>query len=115
MAFNYAPLIAKAASLIDKFGRDVTFRRTSRTPDDPAKPWRGSASFEEVACRAVLVGDKLTGVPAREGCDQVLVAASAGILNFDQLVDGASVRHVESLEVLRPGDPVLIYIAQVKR
>lgn len=116
-AFNYADLAATAERLLAKFGRDVVFQRTSRAPADSQKPWRGPATGDvtSVAARAVVVGERLEGDPRRPAYDQVLVAGSAGIEGFDMMVDGGVVRQVESIEVLRPGDETVLYIARVRR
>lgn len=46
--FNYAPLVATANRLVKQFGKsNVTMaivRNVADTPDDPDKPWRGTAA-----------------------------------------------------------------------
>lgn len=39
MSFDYTGLLSTADDLITRFGRTVTLKRPSQTPDDPAKPW----------------------------------------------------------------------------
>lgn len=114
--YNYAALRDTAASLIERFGREVTFRRLSRDPSDTAKPWRAGGDPEDVVVTAVIVGDVRDGDPRRPAADQVLVAAGGDALEgFDQMIDGGVSRRVESIEVLKPGDDVVLYIAKVLR
>jgi hypothetical protein len=48
MAIDYVAAAATATRLITENGRDITLRKPSSTPVDPAKPW-GAAQTDAVA------------------------------------------------------------------
>lgn len=116
-AYNYSRAAATASRLIQRFGRDMSIVKISRTPADAANRHQGNTSASTtLAVKAVIVdettlGRKVTGGAVR---DVALVAASEiGAANegetFETLIDGTDIYAIEDTEVLAPGDTRILY------
>lgn len=123
---DYAELVAVAQELIEGTGRLVTFRNLPSTPANVNQPWKPAAGAP------VLANSFATFVPASSAqemglgvsdselfrrAEQVCLVppGAADLLSFQEVLDNGSVWRIEWIEVLRPGDTVLLYIMGVKR
>ena len=126
MAKDYSALQAKAQSLITKFGRTVVLVKESRTATDASAPWLGtSTSDTEVSVSAVYVpisGDSPATVSEMVGsagltrrADSFLVGAVSGhdLRTFQKVQDGSRVWRITHVNVVRPGETVLLYQIEV--
>lgn len=131
--FDYSGAGQRVQRLLDRFGRQMTFVKRSRTAADPAKPWRGNDGSETtVTVNAVMLqGTQLNRFGLfyqrefqsdhRLGKMHVLVAGNAftgeDAETFDEIRDGSKTWAISNLEALDPGDlPVLYdFTAEAKR
>ncbi len=132
MSTDYTEIAVLAQGLIDENGRLVTFNRRKQEAADPAKPWRGPGDPSAVPdatneVRAVFVGVNRS-TPAlglefvseellkrAEECCLVGPTASFDLATADELVDGTTHWKIEFVQVLKPGDTVLLYAVGLKR
>lgn len=117
--FDYAEMVAVADELIEEFGRQVSFIRTSATLADPTKPWRG----ENVAGDTRLDNKWAAVVPyesaddkdsVRFGVKMCIVSASqfpsSDGETFDQMIDSdGSLWHLKDADILNPGTSKVLY------
>ena len=134
MAFDYSGLLAVADTLITDFGRAITLRRNSRTPDDPAKPWAivsGSApDIQSIAATGVFLS------PKRAAFDSITAGVGVGLSNVEQKTarvlvqalstlpeemgrdwkvdDGTRTFEVLSSKPIKPGATLMYYDLEVK-
>ncbi len=118
--FDYTEMVATADELIQEFGRQVTFVKTSSTPSDVTKPWRG----EVVADDSTLSGVWAAIVPwmseddkdsVRFGIKVCIVSASSFPSNdgetYDRVVDAdGGAWHLHNCEIINPGGVRVLYI-----
>lgn len=126
MATN-ADFIALATRLIAAKGRGVSLVRLSATAADPAKPWNGAGAPTEAArvdVRACFVppsgadfGRGFITEDQLKRCDQVALVApgSADYAQFSAVEDDVMRWKIEWVQVLKPGEAVLLYALGVKR
>jgi hypothetical protein len=120
---DYDKLLATARRLIEENGRTLTLRKPSTTPQDATKPWRGPASGSETSedVTGVVVGLALTEETRdliQRGYKQALVAppeTETDLKGYKTLVDGEEVWHVESVQVVKPGDVALLYKFTIRK
>ncbi len=133
MAVDYTALATTAKRLVDENGRSVTFRRLSRTLDDAAKPWRGSATPRTtvdatVEGFAVVVPPSAASALGLSTTDSELVKRSEQIMivalgststddlaTFDEVLDGTELWKIQQVETLKPAATTLLYFVGVKR
>ena len=128
------PAITKALnagkSLINRFGRSVTFVQLDETPTDPAKPWDGAtdprASPESTSVHtAVFVepvaADKLglssTTDDLIKRSNQIMLVSDETVdfRIFDEVIDGSTRWKIVFTEDLTPGDTKVLSFVGVAR
>lgn len=121
---DYVELAATAQRLINENGRDVTIIRKDRTPADANKPWRGGGTSDTTVgpVKAVIFpfnAADVDGTLVRREDKQAWVAANdtgaSPIETFDELIDGSTTFQILSVEVINPGDTLLVYQLQLRR
>lgn len=127
---DFVELAGVAETLIAENGRDVTFKRVSRTAGDAAKPWRGpSASPESLTVRGCFVPpsgsgfghDEMDSIGSllRGGNQVILVAAkavgTAKLEEYDSILDGTDVWKIAQVAVLKPGSVTVLYAVEVMK
>jgi len=133
MALDYIEIANIALTAVQEAGRSVTFRRLSRTVDDPAKPWRGAASPRatvdaSVTATAVVVspGQGVALGLATEDSELVkrsqeimIVALGAtstdDLTTFDEVLDGTVLWKIQKVDKLKPANTTLLYFVGVSR
>lgn len=126
MAKDYSALQTKAQTLVTKFGRTVVLVKESRTATDASAPWLGtSTSDTEVSVSAVYVpiaGEQPVTVSAMvesaglsRRADAFLIGDVSGqdIRTFQKVQDGSRVWRITHVNVVQPGDTVLLYQVEV--
>ena len=121
-----------AARLIKKRGRTITLCRMSRTPQDAAKPWRGSERYLihtrlVSAVEIEFKEEEYDGTVIRRGDKRFLVAADEGLENlfsvFDSVLDGEFVQGQEDqfpvfsivgVSTVQPGETKIMYQFHVR-
>lgn len=124
----YTEDIATALELIDEFGRDVTVQKLSVAPVDGAKPWEGQATQtveDTQIARAVFVppsgggfGKDLMVDNNLKRAEQIcLIGQTAKLIeNFDSILDSdGQLWLIQFVQVLKPGDEIVLYAFGVKR
>lgn len=132
MSTDYTELAVLAQALIDENGRLITFNRYKQAPADVAKPWRGPGDPTTVPgatdeVRGVFVGvnrstpgmglDFISEDVLKRAEQCCLVGPTVGydLTTANEVVDGGVHWKVEFVEVLKPGDTVLLYAVGLKR
>lgn len=131
---DYAKLADRARTLIQEFGRRVTFVRFSEQVQDVTKPWRGASDprqslAEEFETSAVFVepssatqlGMQTAVLDLLARSKQILIVAPGASLEreleeFQEVIDSDDSRwKVMGLEKLRPAETTLLYFVGVAR
>ncbi len=130
MAINYTNMRAVAKRLIDANGRDIQVTRRSRTPVDPAEPWRASvatttsltvkgvilfADLEQVDNVTIERDDKIAFISA-EAVEDFNVTAL--LEDYDNVVDGTDTFNIINKNVIEPGpvgDSRVLYVLQLRK
>lgn len=123
---DYVKLTNTARRLIAAAGKPVVFNKLSKTPADPAKPWRGPATptvAETQTEQAVELGPDLTSldfgkiIKKDDIPDEVediwMVARTDGnpeLDDYDHLVCEGVTHKIKMLIRLRPGTVTLLYV-----
>lgn len=128
MAKDYSSLQKKAKDLIEKFGRTVDLLKESRTADTPSAPWEGTSTAETRVTGVYAVYVPLFG----EGAVMSAVAALGGTVNksmnsflipvvtgqdiqtFQKIVEDSKVWRIRRVDLIKPGDTVLLYQVEVE-
>ena len=130
--FDYVKTANTALRLIERFGRDGTFRQLTDQAADPNKPWRGAAD-PTAAPAASVPNIKFAAVPPSSAnalgmntTDNDLVKRSTQILivapgptlpnnlaEFHEVIDGGITWRITGVETLRPADLTLLYFVGV--
>jgi hypothetical protein len=127
MAKDYTSAAALATRLIAKFGTAVSLLKESRTPNDPAAPWAGTATAKEridnvMAVFVPLYGDREVSKSiarsfgdVKRTNDSFLIAAVDGqdIRTFQGIVKGDQLWRITEVHEIAPGDTILLYQIEV--
>ena len=128
MSFDYAPLVEDASTLLEEFGKFITFDQPATTPPDAEKPWEpgaagvggsfGAWGVELVDQRTARVGESsstkstdrrfLVSVPA-DG----QVPTTADRLRFTG-EDAKAARAIDDVQPVQPGSTTLLYIVRCR-
>lgn len=123
---NYDKLAATARRLIAKTGRGVTLLQLSSEAVDPDKPWKGPGKPTVEKEKDIIA----TFVPASSGlgrdlvdeellkrADQVALIAPTDedLEAYTSIRDNNVEWKIEWMQVLKPAEQVLLYIAGMKR
>ena len=120
MSFDYAPMVATARRLIDRFGTDATLVQFGGgDATNPARPWEGAgASASTVQVRVVLddygvMERAVTGIADRDR--KVLMEPGVAVPGTgDDLVVDGTVYDVVSVKETAPGGVPLLYTVQAR-
>jgi hypothetical protein len=128
MAINYTKSQALAQKLIEANGREVVFNQLGGAPADPLKPWAGAGPasvVNTVTAKGLFASTSISGKDL--GIDVkvldllprvsevVLVAGSAGIDDFNFIIDGSVRWRIEWIQTLKPGPTTILYYVGVNR
>ncbi len=130
--FDYTELANTAKSLVEEFGREMTFVQLDRDVAVAAQPHRGATDpratpEKEVAGFAVVVppssasalGTSVVIQELLKGAGAIMIAAlgpgaTDDLLDFDEVVDGTKRwRITDGGQKLEPGDTTLLYFLPV--
>lgn len=125
-----------ARRLIAKRGRDISIMKSSSTPYDPAKPWKGSVAPAASASPGTTVTGKgvfVDPIELREfgfteedgeGTDikraeKACIVAATGltpetdISRYTILLDGEQYWRIERVRTLKPGDQIIMHALEL--
>lgn len=124
----YTEDIATALELIDEFGRDITVQKLDTSASEPSKPWEGQGSqtvVDSQVARGVFVppsgsgfGRNLISDANLQRVKQVCLIGQTekDIEFFNAILDSdGSMWLIEFVQVLKPGDEIVMYAVGVKR
>jgi hypothetical protein len=125
MSIDYAELAAIATDLIAEAGREVTIIRFQQAPDDAAKPWRGPAdprgtpdATDDVVAAFVSPSAKFIDsdlIKRSQAACLVGPGANFDLATANEVIDGDTHWRITAVEVVKPGDTILLYIIGVSR
>lgn len=112
---TYTELLGVGNSLIDDFGRDVSFRPGGTTDLVPGEPWRGKVQGTAVTVKAVIFDATGRDIQDWSHIDfskkalispaDITITPSLG----DTVTDGGTVYAVAQVITSKPGDTTLLY------
>ena len=114
-AFDYSELSAVAVELIEEFGRAIIVRSFVKSGPDYAPtliPSDVGAIGVKVRYKSMQIvenSDSLT-----PGQDFAFLTTSV-ITTSDRIVDGSTEYEIDAVDIVDPGDTVLLYKAKVRR
>ena len=126
MAKDYSRLKSVVSTLIAKYGRTVKLLRNSRVDSNPSSPWSGATiADDEVTVIAVYV--PLTGqqavmethaqlmgsVSRSNNCFLIANVSGYDIRTFQKVQDDNKIWRITDVNVVQPGDTVLMYEIEV--
>lgn len=129
---NYVKIAATAKRLIEANGRTVSLVRLDRDPADPDMPWRGPAVVDSApydpldypSPKAVIVPyteDDIDGTLVRHGDKRAYVAATStavaalNLAEYDGLIDNGEQYKIVSVNILNPGEIIILYEMQLRK
>lgn len=134
MAFNYNPVIKKAKSLVDKFGRSITFVKFDEGVADPTKPWDGAGNprlnpESSITLNGVFVppsssvelGFQTVKPGMSDRASQIVIIvpgvahADVEFEQYDEIIDGTVRWKIVQVETLKPGPDRVVYFIEVER
>lgn len=126
MSKDYTHLKTLAQTLVAKYGRSVDLLRESRVESNTNEPWAGTEiSDDEVTVTAVfvpLIGQQVVmetmaefgGATARsKNCFLIGNVSSYDIRTFQKVKDNNKIWRITNVNVIQPGDTVLLYEIEV--
>jgi hypothetical protein len=129
---DYAKLSATATRLITKNGRVINLVRKELTPDDPAKPWDGTAdpdtltpisavfvppnTVREFGLTALGQGTEFNDLIASSQQIVILNPVLLDLRDYTSMIDSGGERWgIIGIQVLKPGDTQLLGFLGVRR
>lgn len=130
---DYPALAIKVQRVIEGTGRDVNFIRNSKTPTDPAKPWRsystalpGAAGEPGSSVTAKAVADMENVEELEENFNirhgdifyyvsTLSLGASVDLKEYDAVIDDGKRYEIVKAEPIKPGAVNLLFIVQARR
>lgn len=117
---DHAKFAALAKRLIDKNGRNVTFKRLSPTPAVPAQPWRGNTTTPTsfgpfkavfVPFRGFTFGSEFIDTSLFKEVELICMVAGgqADLETYHLITDSSKDYKIEWTQRLRPGDQTILY------
>ena len=114
MSYDYAPIAATSARLVERFGRDLALRTLTKTGD----AWNPDI-YESDETVTGIVRPYTSREAASDGIipgrDQLAIFAGDVTPSTGQrLVDGDRVFEIVSVQTVKPGDTTLVHFVQVR-
>ena len=132
--FDYTEVANEALSMIQEFGRSVSFVKFDRDPVDLAKPWRGAtdprATPESIVAGSAVFVEPSSATALGLSVDsedsmikrstQIMITALGGsstidLEGYDEVIDGSTRWRIEGVEKLKPATKALLYFVGVAR
>lgn len=128
MAKDYSALQDKAKDLIVHYGKTVELLKESRTSANPSAPWEGTTTAETRVTGVYAVYVPLFGEAAVMGAiaslggtvnksmNSFLIGVVSGhdVRTFQKVVEDSKVWRITKVDVIKPGDTVLLYQVEVE-
>ena len=128
MAKDYTGAQSKATTLIQKFGRTVDLLKESRVSADPDAPWEGTTTSETrvedvYAVYVPLFGESAVmetiaslGGTVNKSMNSFLIGVVNGhdVRTFQKVVEDSKVWRILKVNMIKPGDTVLLYQVEVE-
>jgi len=129
--FDYSEITAVADRLISEFGRSITLFRPSTVSATSSEPWKEPETFSFAAATsdqkavvdAVWIGAgetefrEVSGGLIRRGAAGFLISGTVNrpVEKFVAIDDGGELWKIQKVEVLKPGETVLLYGVEVTK
>jgi len=116
MSFNYQPLLSSASNLLQKFGQQFTFTRTTVGNFNPATGTtsNSSSTFTKYACLFDYTDNEKANSLVQEGDRRMLAEAYDYIVN-DKVTVGSDVYRVISISDIQPGATKMAVNLQIRK
>ena len=128
MAKDYSALQDKAKDLIEHYGKTVDLLKESRVSADPDAPWEGTTTSETrvedvYAVYVPLFGEAAVmetiaslGGTVNKSMNSFLIGVVNGhdVRTFQKIVEDSKVWRILKVNMIKPGDTVLLYQVEVE-
>lgn len=120
MTYDYSRLANTALRLIAKYGRSVTLRSVTAGTYDPATRTKSGASTSDATVSMAFnnyTQNQIDGEVIRRDDLEGLLAASGLTTapeNGDIVIDGSNQYKIVNVDVIQPGDTVIVYKLQLR-
>jgi hypothetical protein len=128
MVKDYSALQDKAKDLIEHYGQTVDLLKESRTSSDPSAPWEGTTTAETrvtgvYAVYVPLFGESAVmetiaslGGTVNKSMNSFLIGVVNGhdVRTFQKVVEDSKVWRILKVNMIKPGDTVLLYQVEVE-
>lgn len=128
MAKDYSALQDKAKDLIEHYGKTVDLLKESRVSADPDAPWEGTTTSETrvedvYAVYVPLFGEAAVmetiaslGGTVNKSMNSFLIGVVKGydVRTFQKIVEDSKVWRILKVNMIKPGDTVLLYQVEVE-
>lgn len=130
MSVMHANFVTLGQKLIAKNGRLVTLQKLSGDFHNDGKPWRGAGTptveSELANVRAAFLpiqgsdlGTYFDDKELFKKCDEVMMIADPGdgtdMKVFHQVADGDKSYHIETIQLLKPGETAILWFYGISR
>lgn len=128
MVKDYSALQDKAKDLIEHYGKTVDLLKESRVSADPDAPWEGTTTSETrvedvYAVFVPLFGEAAVmetisslGGTVNKSMNSFLIGVVNGhdVRTFQKIVEDSKVWRILKVNMIKPGDTVLLYQVEVE-
>jgi hypothetical protein len=128
MVKDYSALQDKAKDLIEHYGKTVDLLKESRVSADPDAPWEGTTTSETrvedvYAVYVPLFGESAVmetiaslGGTVNKSMNSFLIGVVNGhdVRTFQKVVEDSKVWRILKVNMIKPGDTVLLYQVEVE-
>ena len=128
MVKDYSALQDKAKDLIEHYGKTVDLLKESRVSADPDAPWEGTTTSETrvedvYAVYVPLFGEAAVmetiaslGGTVNKSMNSFLIGVVNGhdVRTFQKIVEDSKVWRILKVNMIKPGDTVLLYQVEVE-
>lgn len=128
MVKDYSALQDKAKDLIEHYGKTVDLLKESRVSADPDAPWEGTTTSETrvedvYAVYVPLFGESVVmetiaslGGTVNKSMNSFLIGVVNGhdVRTFQKVVEDSKVWRILKVNMIKPGDTVLLYQVEVE-
>lgn len=115
MAFNYSPLSTSATTLITKFGKQLTFTRTTKGAYDPntGQTSDSTSTFDKYCCVFEYADNEITNTTIQQGDRRLLAEPHEFAINDSVSIDSIDYRII-SISENKPAETLLSVNLQVR-
>lgn len=124
IGFNYNEIRSTVKSLLEEFGKNITFFKKKDTPQVHGEPWEGASGVESVSTKSVSLPPS-SGLGWIESSDELLERTKAILIsapldkgNLEEYTEaelGGTHYRIIDMQTLKPVDLALLHYVWLER